>query len=224
MPSIAILATLAATVAAVAVAADPAPAPAPAAEPVKAFLAPEGTGWKSLLDGSDPVAAGWTVEADFWKIEGGTLIGDNNGKDSGRHHHAFHTKDKYLNYELHADVKKIGWNAGLMLHEQKSNPNGEDGLHPKAMDPWWGTVWPDTTVNNFKGKFLSLVKKDDWNHFYVKVENGQLTLALNGVQTVQFTSERAKKEGFVGIGLHHGGVKTRVEVKNLVIRPIVAKP
>jgi hypothetical protein len=90
------------------------------------------------------------------------------------------------------------------------------------MAPWWGAVWPDTTNGPYKGKFMHLVKEDDWNHYYIKVVNGKVSVALNGVPTVEFESERAKREGYLGIGLHHGK-GTRVEVKNYVVRPLTQK-
>ena len=65
------------------------------------------------------------------------------------------------------------------------------------------------------------MKKEDWNHYYVRAQGKHIQLWLNGVKTVDVVDENARPAGPIGFQLCHGkGKKTEAWFKNLYVRPI----
>ena len=72
-----------------------------------------------------------------------------------------------------------------------------------------------------------IVKKDDWNHYYVRAVGPHIRMWLNGVKTVDIVDSEGfekKPSGSIGFQLCHGvGNRTDASFKNVYIRLLVGK-
>src|SRR4051794_21924157 len=71
---------------------------------------PAGKGWVALFNGKD--LNGWKYQPEYWKVEDGVLLGSTPG--TPEHHYAY-TEKEYGDFELHADVKLVGYNSGVCI-------------------------------------------------------------------------------------------------------------
>ena len=68
-----------------------------------------------------------------------------------------------------------------------------------------------------------LVRKDDWNHYYVRAEGHHIEAWLNGVKTIDVVDEPGLLTGPIGFQLcHERGKMTDASFKNVVYRPLKA--
>jgi hypothetical protein len=92
---------------------------------------------------------------------------------------------------------------------------------------YWGCLWEDKRdkmVQKFPRPLADkLVKHDDWNHYYVIAKGHHIQAWLNGVKTIDTVHERGFVEGSFGFQLAHGKRHTKLDVKTLLMKPIVAE-
>jgi hypothetical protein len=186
---------------------------------------PVGKGWVSVIPQD---LAGWKFEPGFWKVENGTLLGVTPG--TPEHHYAYTAKE-YGDFELHADVKLVGYNSGICIRCKPTSFDDMPGYQVDMGDGYWGCLWDERgrgmVARYDKADADKLVKKNDWNHYYVRAEGPHVQLWLNGVKTVDvFDAEGFGKKpaGALGFQLTHGqGNRTEASFKNVYLRPIHAR-
>jgi hypothetical protein len=191
----------------------------PASGAEKAVLEPVGKGWEPLIG---KTLGGWKAEPEFWKVEDGVLHGVTPGTQ--QHHYAY-TETNYGDFELHADVKLVGNNSGICIRIAPQNFDSVPGYQVDMGDGYWGCLWEE----HGRGKVVSfpkadadkLVKKGDWNHYYVRAEKHHIQAWLNGVKTIDVVDDKGLLTGPIGFQLCHGvGKMTDASFKNVVFRPI----
>ena len=145
------------------------------------------------------------------------------GKTPGtpEHHYAYTEKD-YADYELHADVKLVGNNSGICIRIAPTNFDNVPGYQVDMGEDYWGCLW-DERGRGMIAKYPrvdadKLVKKDDWNHYYVKAQGHHIQVWLNGVKTVDVQDEKGRATGRIGFQLCHGNKKTEASFKNVKVR------
>jgi hypothetical protein len=185
--------------------------------PDEATLKPSGKGWSSVFDGKS--LSGWKYQPEFWKLEDGVLIGVTPG--TPEHHYAYTEKD-YQDYELHADVKLVGNNSGICIRIAPTNFDNVPGYQVDMGEGYWGCLW-DERGRGMLAKYppadaAKLVKKDDWNHYYVKAVGHHIEVWLNGVKTVDIVDDKGRPSGPIGFQLCHGGKRTEASFRNVVVR------
>lgn len=184
-----------------------------------AILKPAGKGWKPLIG---QTLEGWKAEPEYWKIEDGILHGITPGTQQ---HHYVYTETNYADFELHADVKLIGNNSGICIRIEPENFDSVPGYQVDMGDGYWGCLWDEhgrgKVVSFSKADADKLVKKEDWNHYYIRAEKHHIQAWLNGVKTIDVIDDKGRLTGPIGFQLCHGvGRRTEVFFKNVVYRPI----
>ncbi|HSU67780.1 MAG TPA: family 16 glycoside hydrolase, partial [Tepidisphaeraceae bacterium] len=86
------------------------------ATPDASVLKPAGDGWLPVL--SDKDLSGLKAEPEYWHVKDGVLEGFTPG---GKQHHYSYTEKDYANFELHADVKLVGYNSGVCIRIAPEN-------------------------------------------------------------------------------------------------------
>lgn len=193
---------------------------ASAAKPDEAVLKPVGEHWLPLFNGKN--LEGWKAEPEFWKWEDGILHGITPG--TAQHHYAY-TETNYADFELHADVKLIGNNSGVCIRIAPENFDSVPGYQVDMGEGYWACLWEE----HGRGKVVSypaadaakIVKKDDWNHYYIRAQGHHIQAWLNGVKTIDIVDEKGRLTGPIGFQLTHGvGKMTDASFKNVVFRLI----
>jgi hypothetical protein len=190
----------------------------------EACLKPMGEGWQPLIGKN---LDGWKAESEFWKVEeGGVLHGKTPG--TAEHHYAY-TEKAYDDFELHADVKLIGNNSGICIRIAPTSFDNVPGYQIDMGDGYWGCLWDERgrgmVVKYSREDADRLVKKEEWNHYYIRAEAHHIEAWLNGVKTIDIVDDKGRLSGPIGFQLCHGtGKLTDVSFRNVVYRPIKTTP
>jgi hypothetical protein len=180
---------------------------------------PVGEGWGSLID---PELKVWNSEAEYWSVKDGVMHGESKG---GKHHHAY-TKKEYGDFELHAEIKMAGKgaNSGVCIRLKPTNFDNCPGYQVDMGPGYWGCLWEERRsgmVQKFPRNLADkLVKKNDFNHYYIIAKGHHIQAWLNGVKTIDVVHERGFPTGSIGFQLCHGKKETIVDVKTLMVKEL----
>jgi hypothetical protein len=181
---------------------------------------PTGKGWKSLL-GS---ASSWEFEPAYWQLNDHVFHGAM-GKE--KEHHYSYTKKTNTDFELNVMIKMVGdddANSGVCIRINPTNWDNAPGYQVDMGKGYWGSLWEErrgNMVQKFPDSLVSkVVKKNDWNHYYIIAKGHHIQAWLNGVKTIDIVHDAGFLEGRIGFQLCHYHPQTDVEVKSLYIRKI----
>ena len=140
------------------------------------------------------------------------------------HHYAYTEKADYGDFELHGDVKLIGYNSAICIRIAPTNFDNVPGYQVDMAEGYWGCLWDERGFGMLakypKEMADKIVKKEDWNHYYVRARGQRIEMWLNGVKSVDVTYEKGRLSGPIGFQLCHGGKPTNAEFKNLYVREL----
>lgn len=166
---------------------------------------PLAKGWISLFDGK--TLKGWNYEKGYWEVLNGAIHGDKK-RDTPNHHYMFTDKD-YKDFECHIDVKMVGYNSGVCARINPKNFDDVPGYQVDMGDGYWGCLWDEhhRQVKIFdypKEEADKILHKDDWNHYYFKMNGPHIVIYLNGVKTAEGDDPGGFASGPLGFQLCHG--------------------
>lgn len=193
--------------------------------PVTSASAPKAPGedWIVLFNGKD--LSGWTnIGQEKWQIEDGTLHGVAVTQQYGY----LQTDKSYKDFELALRFKCEGdGNSGVFFHvwfkpgtpDVTKGPQAEidctlgrhtGGVYEQARK--W-IVWPSPENE-------SVVRRDEWNDYLVKVVGNHYITRLNGVQMIDYTDPKPESDdGPIALQLHSGG-HGNMRFKDIIIRDL----
>ncbi len=146
-------------------------------------------GFKALFNGKD--LSGWKADdkaKEHWTVEEGVLVYDGKGRSLA-------TEENFRNFVLHVDwkVNRMGADSGIFLR-------GRPQVQIWTRDEGSGGLWND--------KVKALKNADnpigEWNHFEITVEQGRITVMLNGEKVVDGYEKKWRKEEGPVMLQHHG--------------------
>jgi Domain of Unknown Function (DUF1080) len=181
---------------------------------------PIGDGWVNLLKS----AAEWNMDTSAYKLSETGLHGDYFG---GKYHNFAWTKKSYSNFELQALVKLDGKdaNSGVCIRLNPLNKDNAPGYQIDMGDGYWGCLWEEKRagmVQKFSDSLAArLVKKQDWNHYYIIARGHHIEAWLNGVKTIDIVHASGFENGSIGFQLCHGDKHTILNVRCLYIKEII---
>jgi putative membrane-bound dehydrogenase-like protein len=168
----------------------------------------------------------------MWRVEDGMITGGSLSEQIAQNDFLA-TKKSYANFELRLKIKITGSgfvNSGVQLRSQRAKSGGEMiGYQVDAGEGWWGKLYDESRRNKVVGEAADLaavntaVKKNDWNEYVIRAEGPRLRSWINGVAALDYTEADAAipLEGRIGIQVHGGG-KTLVQVKDIIIDELPA--
>ncbi len=179
---------------------------------------PVSIGWQSLFNGK--TLKNWRGEAGYWTVKDGAIVGDKKG-GTPHHHYLFSDKD-YKDFELHIDVKMIGYNSGVCARIQPKSYDDVPGYQVDMGDGYWGCLWDEhhrqTKIFDFpKAEADKILHKDDWNHYFVRMAGTHITIYLNGVKTAEGDDPGGFPSGPLGFQLCHGD-NTVASFRNIYVK------
>jgi len=181
---------------------------------------------QSLFDGQS--LAGWemaTSEKGFWKVENGTLIGENNGQ--GKADSTFLWSEKtYEHFEFRCLIKISdgAFNSGIQFRAQ--NKGGKisgyqaDIGHPNL----WGKLFEEGGKERgqlSKGeakKIQSALNGKEWNEYLIRANGPIIQIFINGKEVANFLENEPSTpyRGRLAIQLPNGA-SSRIELKDLTL-------
>ena len=177
-------------------------------------------GWTSLFDGK--TLKGWRGEKGYWEVKEGAIVGTS--PPGTPHHHYMFSERDYTDFELHADVKLVGYNSGVCIRIMPKTYDDVPGYQVDMGDGFWGCLWDEhhrqkKIIDYPQEQADRILHKDDWNHYFVRAVGPHLTLYLNGVKTGEVDDPDGYPGGPLGFQLCHGG-NVVASFRNLYIKSL----
>lgn len=182
---------------------------------------PVGKGWKNLLSNKDD----WQIEPAFWQLNSKHELHGAIGKEP--EHHYGYTKETYKDFELNVLIKMVGdddANSGVCIRINPTSWDNAPGYQVDMGKGYWGSLWEErrgNMVQKFPDSLVNkIVKKNDWNHYYIIAKGHHIEAWLNGVKTIDIVHDAGFSEGRIGFQLCHLHNPTTVDIKSLYVREI----
>ncbi len=164
--------------------------------------------WTSLFDGK--TLTGWTKQDDVnWQVTNGAITA-NEGMIS-----LLLSKEKYDNYELELEFKAaLGANSGIFLNtEPKVKDEFSDCYEINIADP--SNPFPTGSLVKHV-KIEGLGEKNEWRTYLLKVNEGTVTVTLDGKKLYEYVAHPRRPAGFIGLQKNKG----QISFRNIRIRKL----
>jgi len=177
--------------------------------------------FQPIFNGKD--LTGFTGEnaANFWRVENGILIGENDAAKKG---HYLWTEKEYGDFVIEFDARwksttERGVDTGIEMRKPKIQLQlGTSGSLKVDMTGSFYTggkpAYPEAGQAKDAQKLLK--PEGEWNTFRIQARGATFTCWINGQKASEYTD--AKFSGAAPLGLQiHGNVEMKVEYRNLKI-------
>ena len=173
----------------------------------------------SIFDGK--TFKGWAGDTNkTWRIAGGAFVGGSL-QEKVPQNEFICTQRSYTNFMLRLKFKLVGTAAGGFINggvQVRSKhipnpPNELSGYQCDMGDPeWWGCLYDESRRNKVVAKsniaeINKVLKKNEWNEYFIRCEGKRLQAWINGVQTFDYTEpdDSIPQHGIIGLQIHGGG-------------------
>ncbi len=176
----------------------------------------------------------WEGNTNVWHVEDGLLVGGD-GKAALKNNEFLASRAEFADFDLRLKFRLEGTegfvNSGVQFRSQRVPHDPEMvGYQADIGDGWYGCLYDESRRNTVLARPGDDVLKaalhplGQWNDYEVRCEGRHIVIRLNGQVTVDFVEADAKipTTGHLGLQVHGGG-KTRVSFKDIVIDSIPAK-
>ena len=172
----------------------------------------------AIFNGTD--LAGWKVVGEpYWKVVDETIVGENDAEKKGS---MLYTDKPYGDVIVEGKVRFTGEiDSGIMV--RKPELQVQIGVSR--------SLKKDMTCSFYTGKYpeearapkaAELLKPGEWNRIRLEAKGDTFTVWLNGQQVSQYTSDRYREPGPIGLQIHPGLVM-KVEFRDLRAKPLEPK-
>jgi Domain of Unknown Function (DUF1080) len=174
-----------------------------------------------LFNGKDLTNFKTERASEFWRVENGILIGENNAAKEG---HYLWTEKSYQDFILEFDVRWTtttprGVDTGIEM--RKPNIQLQLGVS--------GSLRVDMTGSFYTGhypeagqakKAKELMRPEgEWNTFRIQAKGNTFTCWINGEKASEYTDEKYSKSAPLGLQIH-GNVEMKAEYRNIKIQEL----
>lgn len=168
---------------------------------------------RALFDGR--TFRGWEGDTNkSFRIQDGAIVAGNLNAKIPRNEFLCTTRN-YTNFILRLKFKLIGKgaNAGVQFRTKRiPNHHEVSGYQADMGDPsWWGCLYDESRRNKVlaqadKAAVDKVLKREDWNDYEIRAQGPRITLAINGLQTIDYTEPDPKIEdhGIIAVQIHSG--------------------
>jgi len=167
----------------------------------------------SLFDGKS--FRGWEGDTNkSFRIQDGAIVAGTLDVKIPRNEFLCTTRN-YTNFVLRLKFKLVGKgaNAGVQFRTKRiPNHHEVSGYQADMGDPsWWGCLYDESRRNKIlaqsdKDAVNKVLKREDWNDYEIRAEGKRIRLAINGLQTIEYTEADPKIEdyGVIAVQIHSG--------------------
>jgi hypothetical protein len=173
---------------------------------------------------------GWEGLPEYWSIKDGAIVGAT--PDGGKFNTFLCSKNKYKDFELKFKVKLTakGWsgNSGVQIRSEVFDKEklAVKGPQCDMGDQYWGSLYGEHFGGMMKQAdakiVMKVLKKDDFNDYYIKCVGKHVTIKLNGETTIDDDFAKMPDEGIIAWQLH-AGKPMEVIFKNIEFKDLSKK-
>ncbi|MFM9197869.1 MAG: DUF1080 domain-containing protein, partial [Planctomycetia bacterium] len=191
---------------------------------------------RPLFDGRS--LEGWEArepEEKWWKAADGMIVGGSL-TETVPHNTFLATTESFGDFELVLKIRiRSGGgfvNSGVQIRSTRVPDSHEmKGYQVDAGPGWWGKLYDESRRNKVIGEpqdakaVEAAIRPDGWNEYRIRAEGPGIRTWINGVAALDYTEAdpTIPLDGRIGIQVHGGG-KAQIEVKDVTIRRLPAKP
>lgn len=182
---------------------------------------------QKLFNGTD--LTGWEGNLDLWSVKDGAIVGTSPGL---KENHFLATTKDYGDFELRFQVKlhDPAANSGVQFRSERVTDSTEMiGYQADIGKNVWGSLYDESRRRRFVAEadaelIARTVRDREWNDYVVRALGGHVTLAINGVNTVDYLEPDAKipRTGKIALQVH-SGAPFKVEFRNITLKPLKAE-
>jgi hypothetical protein len=162
----------------------------------------------SFFNGKD--LGGWEGLTEYWSAKDGAIVGST---PEGLKFNTFLcSKQKYTDFELTFKIRLKGGagNSGVQIRSKIINDKtfAVGGPQCDIGEGYWGSLYGEHFGGMMKAaskESQKVVKKDDFNDYYIKCVGKHVTIKLNGQTTVDDDFAKMPETGIIAWQLHAGG-------------------
>ena len=173
-----------------------------------------------LFNGKDLTGFKAEGSKEFWRVEDGVLIGENDAAKKGNY---LWTEKEYLNFVIEFDVRWKGTTPrGVDTGVEMRKPDiqlqlGVSGSLKVDMSGSWYVGKAGYPEAGQAKEAKTLMKPEgEWNHFRIQAQGDTFTCWINGQKASEYTDP--KFSGAAPLGLQiHPGVEMKCEYRNVKI-------
>ncbi len=170
---------------------------------------------KPIFNGKD--LAGWKAEAskEFWRVEKGVLVGENNAAKKGNY---LWTEKEYTDFVMEFDVRWKGYtDTGVEMRKPKIQLQlGISGSLKVDMSGSFYTggkpAYPEAGQAKAAAKLMK--PEGEWNTIRVQAKGNTFTCWINGTKASEFTDARFSGAAPLGLQIHPN-VAMKAEYRNV---------
>jgi hypothetical protein len=180
-------------------------------------------GFSPLFDGKS--LAGWEGDRTLWKVVGETIVGDSPGI---KHNEFLATTKSYGDFELRLEfrLKDGAGNSGIQFRSARVRDSSEvSGYQADIGEQYWGCLYDESRRNKVLAQapeeLEKALRRDGWNAYVIRAEQGHITLHVNGVKTVDYheADPAIPRKGIIALQVH-SGPPLKIEFRKLRIREL----
>lgn len=171
----------------------------------------------SIFNGKD--LAGWKAEAskEFWRVENGILVGENNAAKKGN---MLWTEKEYGDFVIEFDVR---WKGHVDTGVEMRNPKiqlqlGISGSLKVDMSGSFYVggkpAYPEEGQSKNAAKLMK--PEGEWNTFRIQAKGTTFICWINGTKTVEYTNPKFAGPAPIGLQIH-AGLAMKCEYRNIRI-------
>ncbi len=158
---------------------------------------------------------GWTGDTNkTFRIEDHAIVAGNLSERIPRNEFLCTTRS-FTNFILRLKFKLVGEgaNGGVQIRTLRhAHDNEVSGYQADLGDPsWWGSLYDESRRNKVlaqadMNQLKRALRRNDWNDYVIRCEGRRIRLAINGVQTVDYTEpdENIPSSGIIAVQIHAG--------------------
>lgn len=165
-------------------------------------------GWIELFDGR--TLEGWESQSKTnWRVADGAITADDGEKG------LLVTTRRWSDYELEVSFRAAkGTNSGVFLSTKKTVADPATECYELNIAPDSNPFPTGSLVGRFK--FVDAPESPDWRTFRARVENGTVTVWLDGKKIVEYKDRKPLAGGPVGLQFNEGRIEFRaIRIRNL---------
>ena len=181
--------------------------------------------FKPLVIGSD--LSGWQGDTQLWSARQGIIT----GKSPGIKHNAFlTTRESYQDFELQLEFRLHGGqgNSGIQFRSRRApNSTAVIGYQADIGQQYWGCLYDEhrrrKVLAQAPPKLAKVLKKSGWNSYHIRAVGPRVTLAINGLQTVDYREPdpEISRDGIIALQIHSGPAM-QIDFRNIRLRKLSA--
>jgi hypothetical protein len=184
-----------------------------------------------LFDGKS--FSGWEGNLNLFRIADGAIVGGSLQEPIARNEFLCTTRE-YSDFVLRLKVKLVGdpakANAGIQFRTRRIPGNHEvSGYQADMGQQYWGALYDESRRKKVlaapAAETLSkALKLGAWNEYVIRAEGNRIRLALNGVETVDYTEAEngIEQSGLICVQIH-SGPPSEAWYKDITLAPLTQK-